>query len=187
VKPNNDDDPIDPAKSVDLVDPVEHAEEFPGLKQAVHTPSVLIDMNELMATEDQLHHPEDAAPIDVEPVERRYSTRSNRTTYRDLDCVYKIALKKPLRSIYSEIKQMPDKNVISPQDQRKLTKAQLRKVIMSSMFLKEKFLSTGDFEKLKSRLVAGGHQQDKESYGDISSPTVASSAAFTIASLVLLT
>jgi hypothetical protein len=81
---------------------------------------------------------------------------------------------------------MPDKNVFTPQDPKKLTKAQLRKVIMSSMFLKEKFLSTGDFEKLKSRLVAGGHQQDKDSYGDISSPTVATSAAFMVASLAAL-
>ena len=81
---------------------------------------------------------------------------------------------------------MPDKNMFTPQDPRKLTKAQLRKVIMSSMFLKEKFLSSGDFEKLKARLVAGGHQQDRESYGDISSPTVATSAAFMIASIAAL-
>jgi hypothetical protein len=35
-------------------------------------------------------------------------------------------------------------------------------VIRSSMFLKEKFFPSGEFEKLKARLVAGGDQQDKD-------------------------
>ena len=193
VEPLNE-DPLDVADPVDA-EPVEgHAEDFPGLEQAVHAPPVLMNMHELMAAEDQPINHEEAVAVDIEPVERRYPIRSNRTSYRDPDRVYKITVKKALnahgkkalRSIYSEIKQMPDKNVFTPQDPKKLTKAQLRKVIMSSMFLKEKFLSTGDFEKLKSRLVAGGHQQDKDSYGDISSPTVATSAAFMVASLAAL-
>ena len=201
VEPPNDETvaegPEEPVDAVDLVDvePIEgQAADFLGLEQAVHTPPVLVDMHELMAAEDQPFNPEEAVPVDAEPVERRYPIRSNRTSYRDPDRVYKITVKKALnahgkkalRSIYSEIKQMPDKNVFTPQDPRKLTKAQLRKVIMSSMFLKEKFLSSGDFEKLKARLVAGGHQQDRESYGDISSPTVATSAAFMIASIAAL-
>ena len=64
--------------------------------------------------------------------------------------------KKTLRSIYTEIKQLPDKKVFSPPDPRKLTKCQWRKAIMSTMVLKVKFLSNGDFEKLKARLVTGG-------------------------------
>jgi len=95
VEPHNDDDPaaLGPAEPADALDSVEHAEEFPGLEQAIHAPPVLMDMHELMAAEDQPHNPEDAAPIDAEPVERRYPTRSNRTTYRDPDRVYKITVK----------------------------------------------------------------------------------------------
>ena len=49
------------------------------------------------------------------------------------------------------------------------------------MFLKEKFLSTGMFDKLKARLVAGGNMQDKALYEDISSPTVSTTSVFIIA------
>ena len=35
---------------------------------------------------------------------------------------------------------------------------------MSFMFLKEKYNSEGDFDKLKSRLVAGGKMQDRSEY-----------------------
>ena len=41
---------------------------------------------------------------------------------------------------------------------------QMRKVTRSSMFLKEKFLSTGYYDKLKSRFVAGGNTQDRSLY-----------------------
>jgi virulence-associated protein VapD len=51
------------------------------------------------------------------------------------------------------------------------------------MFLKEKFDSTGKFEKLKARLVANGNMQDKTLYNDMSSPTAATSSVFTIAAI----
>jgi Reverse transcriptase (RNA-dependent DNA polymerase) len=51
------------------------------------------------------------------------------------------------------------------------------------MFLKEKYLATGEFEKLKARLVAGGNQQDKDLYDDLSAPTVSTSSVFTILSI----
>ena len=54
----------------------------------------------------------------------------------------------------------------------KLTREQIRKAIRSSMFLKEKFDAAGNFEKLKARLVTGGHQQDRDLYENLSSPTV---------------
>jgi hypothetical protein len=41
------------------------------------------------------------------------------------------------------------------------------------MFLKEKYTATGEFDKLKARLVARGDQQDKTLYEVLSSPTVA--------------
>jgi len=175
---------------------------LPAFDQGVHIPPVLTDPTQLMAAGDQPFIPDvpategTAEGIDNEPASasRRYPERSNRTTYKDPDRVYTITVKKALnvhgkkalRSIYAEIKQMPDRKVFTPQDPKALTKAQLRKAIMSSMFLKEKFISTGEFEKLKARLVGGGHQQDKSEYGDISSPTVATSSVFMIASLAAL-
>ena len=48
------------------------------------------------------------------------------------------------------------------------------------MFLKEKILPTGEFEKFKARLVAGGDQQDMNLYEDLSSPTVSTSAVLTV-------
>ena len=48
------------------------------------------------------------------------------------------------------------------------------------MFLKQKNNPNGSFLKLKARLVAGGDQQDKSLYEDLSSPTVSTSAVFTL-------
>jgi hypothetical protein len=78
---------------------------------------------------------------------------------------------------------MLNKNVWTPVDVRRLTPEQRGRIIRSSMFLKEKFLATGEFEKLKARLVAGGDQQDKNLYDDLSAPTVSTSAVFTVLSI----
>ncbi len=54
-----------------------------------------------------------------------------------------------------------------------LTRDERDKVIRCSMFLKEKFTASGEYEKLKARLVASGDQQDNGLYEDLclSSPT----------------
>ena len=87
------------------------------------------------------------------------------------------------RVIMKELQQMLTKKVWTPVDGRTLTADQRSRVIRSSMFLKEKFLPTGEFEKLKARLVAGGDQQDKSLYDDLSAPTVSTSCVFTILSI----
>ena len=53
------------------------------------------------------------------------------------------------------------------------------------MFLKEKFLSTGEFVKPKSPLVAEGHGQDRRTYEDwdITSPTVSMPAVYMTAAI----
>lgn len=48
------------------------------------------------------------------------------------------------------------------------------------MHLKRKKTPDGSFLKLKARLITGGDQQDKELYDDLSSPTVSTSAVFTM-------
>ena len=85
--------------------------------------------------------------------------------------------------IMKELEQMLNKSVWTPIDVRRLTAEQRGRIIRSSMFLKEKFLATGEFEELKARLVAGGDQQDKNPYDDLSAPTVSTSAVFTVLSI----
>jgi hypothetical protein len=46
-------------------------------------------------------------------------------------------------------------------------------VLTCHMFLVEKFLANGKFDKMKARLVSHGNQQDREQFPDRSSPTVA--------------
>ena len=85
--------------------------------------------------------------------------------------------------IMKELGQMLRKKVWTPVDIKSLSYNEKRRIIRSSMFLKEKFLASGEFEKLKARLVAGGDQQDKSLYDDLSAPTVGTSAVFTILSV----
>jgi hypothetical protein len=85
--------------------------------------------------------------------------------------------------MYREIRQIDEKKVWHPRAIESLTHKQLKKIIRSSLFLKEKFTAVGDFEKLKARLVAGGHMQDKSIYEDVSSPTVSTAATFLVAAI----
>lgn len=87
--------------------------------------------------------------------------------------------------MYSEIHTIHSLGTFVPIDPRKATRSELKKAIQSSLFFKEKYLSTREFEKLKARLVAGGHMQDRSVYtkSDTSSPTVAMQAAFSVATI----
>jgi hypothetical protein len=60
--------------------------------------------------------------------------------------------------IMKELSQMITKQVWTPIDGRKLTAGERARIIRSSMFLKEKYLASGEFEKLRARLVAGRNQ-----------------------------
>ena len=87
------------------------------------------------------------------------------------------------RVIEKKLGQMLTKKVWTPVDVKLLPYEEKKRIIRSSMFLKEKFLASGEFEKLKARLVAGGDQQDKSLYDDLSAPTVGTSSVFTILSI----
>ena len=73
-------------------------------------------------------------------------------------------------------------------DPSTLTRALRQRLIRGFIFLKEKFLANGEFDKLKARLVAGGHMQDKSSYvvEEIASPTVSLQSVFMTATLAAL-
>ena len=104
------------------------------------------------------------------------------------DYALNISVKEALRSrgdvaqrvITKELKQMMDKKVWTPVQITSLTSTEKGAIIRSQMFLKEKYLPTGEFEKLKARLVAGGNQQDRDLYDDLSSPTVSTSVVMTV-------
>lgn len=99
----------------------------------------------------------------------------------------KIIVKEALRSrgdeaervILEELAQMRDKKVWTPMHISVLTSTEKHGIIRSQMFLKEKYLPTGEFKKLKACLVAGGNQQDKDLYDGLSSPTVSTSVVMT--------
>ena len=133
------------------------------------------------------------------PPTSRYNLRSNRSYgHRDghwrnqkehygLHITAKKALgtygKRAVDVMLQELKQMLDKGVWIPVALNSLTFEQRKSVIRSSIFLKEKFTSTGVFDKLKARLVAGGNMQDRSLYDDVSSPTVTTSSVMMIAAL----
>jgi hypothetical protein len=72
------------------------------------------------------------------------------------------------QAIMDEMKQMVDKAVWTPIHWREAN----AKMIPSKMFLKEKKDSHGNVIKIKSRLVAGGHLQNRDDFQDLSSPTL---------------
>ena len=82
------------------------------------------------------------------------------------DYVFNISVNEALRTrgdaavsvIQKEPQQMIDKKVWEPVCVKGLSMEEKHRIIRSSMFLKEKFLASGDFEKRKARLVAGGNQ-----------------------------
>jgi hypothetical protein len=80
----------------------------------------------------------------------------------------------------ADLKQMVDKGVWHGIKVSGLSIAQRRAIIRSSMFLKDKYSASGVFDKFKARLVAGGDQQDKGLYENLSSPTAATSSVLTV-------
>ena len=108
---------------------------------------------------------------------RRLSGRVRKPTARyQLHVNLKTALAKHGKvgadAVRIELVQMLEKGVWEYVNVGKLNRQQRRSIIRSMIFLKEKYDSTGVFEKLKARLVAGGHMQDETIYSDVSSPTV---------------
>ena len=86
-------------------------------------------------------------------------------------------------SVVKEMIQLSDLDVLHGVRVEDLTQEQTNRIITSSMFLKEKFTADGVFEKLKARLVAGGHLQDRDIYNDGSSPTLSTSSLFILSAI----
>ena len=126
---------------------------------------------------EEANNMEDDIPI-AEIMERR---RARTITGVRMHQVNHISLKKGLRergepafdAVLAELKQLlKDKSALTPLLRKDLSRRQLKKMIRSCMFLKEKFNAKGEFVKIKARLVADGSMQDRELYPDNASPTV---------------
>lgn len=86
-------------------------------------------------------------------------------------------------SVIKELRQMESKAVWSPVKTSDLSHDQRKKIIRSYLFIREKHDASGAFEKLKSRLVAGGDSQDPSLYPDRSSPAADVASVFVVAAI----
>ena len=86
-------------------------------------------------------------------------------------------------SVVKEMLQLHEKDAWRGVHIDKLTPEEAKLIITSRTFLKDKYTAQGVFDKLKARLVAGGHLQDREIYDNGSSPTVSTQSAFMIAAI----
>jgi hypothetical protein len=85
-------------------------------------------------------------------------------------------------AVTAEIKSMLEKGVFIPANPRRITKRPIR----SFIFLKEKYDANGNFDRIKARLVAGGNEQDKSLYDDLSSPTCSIQSLFIVVQIAVI-
>jgi hypothetical protein len=91
---------------------------------------------------------------------------------------------KAMQSCVKELEQLDEAGTWVPVDYSSLSSQQKKKIIGTFMFLNEKYLPNGDFDKLKARLVAMGNQQNAADLKmPISAPTVSTTHVFTMSAL----
>jgi len=81
-------------------------------------------------------------------------------------------------AIAAEITNMISYKVWEPLHLSQVDASVLQQAIPSKLFLKEKFDASGNFLKLKARLVAGGHRQLSDSFSEVASPTTDLTSVF---------
>jgi len=104
-----------------------------------------------------------------------------RKDWRDVEYAFHMSVRAAMRDrpdearpvIKKELQQMVDKKVWHGVHMRDIPKKERKAILRSSMFLKDKFLASGAFEKYKARQVAGGDQQDRSLYENLDAPTAA--------------
>ena len=108
----------------------------------------------------------------------------NRHLVRQVNCgdtkdfAFKISLNSALRErgnesrpiIMAELRHMVDKRVWHGVRVSDLAFSERAVIIRSSMIMRDKFTASGEFDKFKARLVAGGVQQEKDVYDNLSPP-----------------
>ena len=118
------------------------------------------------------------------------SCRVDAYTLRACNTSLRAALKKKnkggIEAVMAELKQLLDRNVWEYLNSAELSITQMKKVIRSLVFIREKVDAAGQFVKMKARLVAGGNDQDKSVYDNISSPTVSMEAVMCIIAIAAI-
>ena len=117
--------------------------------------------------------------------ERRYPYRLNRGRHTSR-YGYHVSIKRALElygekgkeALKLEIENMMRKEVWTPIDFRSMSKSKRKRLISSQAFIKQKMKPDGTEDKTKARIVAGGHQQDRELYPNSSSPTASMTSIF---------
>jgi hypothetical protein len=152
--------------------------------------SPIVPEHETSDTDAQPTQPMDSSISDSEPtVDRgaRQSRAGRRTNWKTR--VFNLTAQKAkdmygtekvTDSMLAEITQQVQMDVWELCKKQHLSLDAIKRIIPCSLFLKEKLLPDGSFDKLKSRLVAGGHRQDTSLYDDVSSPTVNLTTLYTI-------
>jgi hypothetical protein len=87
---------------------------------------------------------------------------------------------KCVAAISAELMMLWNVKTFQPVHKRTIASANLSRVYPCHMFIKEKFLANGDFDKIKARLVAGGDWVEPGTVGETSSPTVNSMSVMMI-------
>ena len=85
--------------------------------------------------------------------------------------------------IATKLRQMIDKKVWHAVHTFNLAALERKAVIRSSMILKDKYMTSGMFDKFKAILVAGEDQQDKELYDNLSSPSASIGPVFALSAI----
>ena len=169
--------------TTDQQDPANDQESEHVVSVSDHQEHDLTDLYDRIAEPQDEPDPPDTSPsprYNLRPRRSRLDALTDDQRFRDYEVGLHISVPKA-RELYGEVAEesmlneltkLHRKNTMVPIDPRSLTRERRRNVITSKMLLKEKFLSTGEFDKLKSRLVAGGHRQDRRQYEEweITSP-----------------
>jgi hypothetical protein len=89
------------------------------------------------------------------------------------------------QAVINELQQLIRLNVFKFHDPNLLSPKQLKARIPSKTFVKPKYFPNGLFNKIKARLVGGGHRQKRYLYteNDTSSPTISLVGLFIIATI----
>jgi hypothetical protein len=132
--------------------------------------------------------PEDAATNN----QSHYNLREKRTyghihgDWRSREYGFHITMKKATEmygqlaqdTLDDEVRNLESYKAFQPIHYDSLSPLQKANILPSMSFVKEKFLSTGEFDKIRARLVIGGDKQDRSLYPDTSSPTVSIESLF---------
>ena len=140
--------------------------------------------------EDEMYWSENNEDTDITFVET-FMTHVVKHSDTLLADVLNISVKKALvthgqsaeESMMKEIRQLWEKDAWVPIRKGDIPELDRNRVIRSFMFLKEKYTAEGLIDKLKSRLVANGKQQDRQLYETLASPTAALMSLFTVAGI----